>query len=244
MKILYLLCLLFVACSISFAGGDSVFVMVQGDTVQIWDTRVDANCCSVFDFSIAVSNDTVIWVQRDTAHQVCYCNCMFEFNATITGLDAGNYTVEVYRSSIVPTDTTIFVGSASFTKGATTALYRKIHQYQSNCGSPTGIWDQEGAPSFKLAANYPNPFNPSTTIRFYIARESFVTLAIYNVLGEEVKILADNARFETGSYEKHFDGSHLASGVYYYRLVAQPIDREGSNAEQNYVSVKKMLLVK
>ena len=72
---------------------------------------------------------------------------------------------------------------------------------------------------FRLEQNYPNPFNPSTTISFSIPEKSFVTLKIYDMLGREVAELV-NEELETGSFEKTFNASKLASGVYIYRIAA------------------------
>jgi hypothetical protein len=77
-----------------------------------------------------------------------------------------------------------------------------------------------GEPSiFQLSQNYPNPFNPSTIIRGQWSRDGWVTLAVYDVLGRKVAVLADG-RYSAGSYAFTFDGSELASGVYFYRLTA------------------------
>lgn len=75
-----------------------------------------------------------------------------------------------------------------------------------------------GLPSaFMLGQNYPNPFNPSTKIGFQIADYGLVTVKVYDVLGREVRtLLSEN--LSAGSYEVTFDGSDLASGVYFYRL--------------------------
>jgi hypothetical protein len=86
--------------------------------------------------------------------------------------------------------------------------------------------------SFSLAQNYPNPFNPSTTIKFTIPTTSLVKLVIYDLLGREVKTLLDEQK-KPGNYEAAFDGSGLASGIYFYKL------ESGS-----YVDAKKMVLVK
>ena len=85
---------------------------------------------------------------------------------------------------------------------------------------------------FTLSQNYPNPFNPTTDIGFRIADVRLVTLKVYNVLGELVKTLVNKVE-QPGSYQVQFDGSNLASGVYFYRLAA------GS-----YLMTKKMLLLK
>ncbi len=86
--------------------------------------------------------------------------------------------------------------------------------------------------TFSLDQNYPNPFNPSTTIKYSIPQSEFVSLKIYDILGKEIAAPV-NDRQEAGNYEIMFDGSNLASGVYFYRLKA------GSN-----IHIRKMLLAK
>ncbi len=85
---------------------------------------------------------------------------------------------------------------------------------------------------YSLEQNYPNPFNPSTTIKFSIAKDGFVKLVIYNMLGEEVTALVNGVQ-KAGRYEVTFDGSKLASGVYVYRLEAP-----------NFISSKKLILLR
>ena len=85
---------------------------------------------------------------------------------------------------------------------------------------------------FQLYPNYPNPFNPSTTIKFEIPRTSLVNLTVYDILGRQVSVLV-NERRDAGVYEVSFDGSNLASGVYFYRLQAG-----------TYVKSKKILLIR
>jgi hypothetical protein len=71
----------------------------------------------------------------------------------------------------------------------------------------------------QLLGCYPNPFNPSTEIRFELGRREHVRLAVYDLLGREVAVLAD-AELSAGSYSRTFDGGGFASGVYLYRLQA------------------------
>jgi len=72
---------------------------------------------------------------------------------------------------------------------------------------------------FSLLQNYPNPFNPSTTMEFSLPQSGFVTLSIYNIVGEKVATLVSET-LTAGSYKYDWNGSGLASGVYYYRLEA------------------------
>jgi len=91
----------------------------------------------------------------------------------------------------------------------------------TNGGNPTSITplQNEIPGGYKLYQNYPNPFNPSTTIKFEIQKRSFVSLIIYNEIGEKVSTLL-NSDANAGVYEIFFNGSDLSSGVYFYRLVA------------------------
>jgi len=86
--------------------------------------------------------------------------------------------------------------------------------------------------SYALKQNFPNPFNPTTNIPFELPKAEHVTLEIFSITGEKVKILL-NRKMSAGKYEVEFDGGNLSSGVYLYRLSA------GSNVE-----TKKMILLK
>ncbi len=73
--------------------------------------------------------------------------------------------------------------------------------------------------AFALDQNFPNPFNPTTGIRYQVSAASHVKLAVYDILGREVAVLV-NEQKQPGAYEVRFDGSRLASGIYVYRLTA------------------------
>jgi hypothetical protein len=85
---------------------------------------------------------------------------------------------------------------------------------------------------YKLFDNYPNPFNPSTIIEYQIPVNGMVTIKVFDVLGREIRTLVNDYK-TAGNYSISFDASRLASGIYFYQL------RSG-----NYISTKKMLLIK
>ncbi|MBK7497597.1 MAG: T9SS type A sorting domain-containing protein [Ignavibacteriales bacterium] len=70
---------------------------------------------------------------------------------------------------------------------------------------------------YSLDQNYPNPFNPTTTIRYAIPEDNFVSIKLYDVLGNEVITLV-NEQKQAGRYEMLFNASNIASGVYYYQI--------------------------
>ena len=99
-------------------------------------------------------------------------------------------------------------------------------------GTPAGIPKQ-----FALMQNYPNPFNPTTTIDYQLPKDAHVSIRVYDILGQLVSTLVDGEE-SAGYYKVNFDGLRYASGVYFYRLVA-----EGNNG-QRFISIKKFVLMK
>ena len=93
--------------------------------------------------------------------------------------------------------------------------------------------------NFKLYQNFPNPFNPTTTIKYEIPKDAEITIKVYDLLGREV--FSINEYKKAGSYEVKFDGSNLASGMYLYSFeVSDPSTGSG----QGYRDTKKMVLLK
>jgi len=85
---------------------------------------------------------------------------------------------------------------------------------------------------YKLMQNYPNPFNPATNVKYQIAKTGFVSIKIYDVLGKEIEILI-NDKQDAGTYELTFDGSKLASGIYFYKI-----------SVGDFTQTRKMILLK
>lgn len=98
---------------------------------------------------------------------------------------------------------------------------------------PTAIKsNDEISHSFELDQNYPNPFNPTTIIQYSVAKPGKVILKVYDTLGKEVALLANDFK-EIGTYEVEFNAMNLSSGIYFYNLI--------SGEER---AIKKMLLLR
>lgn len=97
----------------------------------------------------------------------------------------------------------------------------------------TSLEDDLNAPKeFSLGQNFPNPFNPSTSIQYNVKEASQVTLKVYDMIGNEVAILVNEVK-PAGSYTVSFDASQLSSGVYLYKMTAG-----------NFVQTRKLVLMK
>lgn len=100
-------------------------------------------------------------------------------------------------------------------------------------GSFTDVESEKTMPEqYTLYQSYPNPFNPTATISFELPTSGNVSLKVFNTLGEEVETLINDFK-SAGKYSVQFNGSRLASGVYFYRLQAG-----------DFVQTRKMLLLK
>jgi hypothetical protein len=110
-----------------------------------------------------------------------------------------------------------------------------IGAFESSLGSTlTGLIEEmnQRPDKFQLYQNYPNPFNPTTNIGFRIADQGFVTLKVYDILGNEVAVLVNEEKHH-GTYEVKFDGSNLSSGSYFYQL-----------RTNNFIQSKMLVLLK
>jgi hypothetical protein len=201
---------------------DSVFVTIHSDTITIWNTQADDNCAARFMFSVTNNNDTITVIEQDTSSTHTYCRCgLFDLSVSLTDLDVGNYYVNVFRRPWENPDTLMFIGSTTFIINIRGPSPYSTIPYQSNCGGVVSVKSekQTTANEAVLLANYPNPFNPTTTIHYLIPTSEFVTLKVFSLLGLEVATLV-NQRMSAGSYDTNFDGTELPSGMYFYHLTA------------------------
>ncbi len=103
----------------------------------------------------------------------------------------------------------------------------------------TDVKENKIISTYKLEQSYPNPFNPTVVIPFTIQEEAYVKLSVYSVTGEKVKELV-NKILHAGYYQKSFDASNFASGVYVYTIMATPLNSD----KNSFIDAKKMILLK
>lgn len=163
-----------------------------------------------------------------------------------TATETNNAGFEVERSSdnvtflkigyVNGSGTSTSINKYSYTdKNVSGKFFYRLKQIDLNGGFSYSKTIQVNASKpieYSLNQNYPNPFNPTTTISYSIPEKSFVTVRVYNMLGNEVASLV-NAQIEAGQHNVKFDASGLGSGVYFYTLKA------GS-----FSATKKLMLLK
>jgi hypothetical protein len=111
--------------------------------------------------------------------------------------------------------------------------------FDTNFSPATGIKNNSISKiDYNLYQNFPNPFNPSTIIKYSLSHESNVKLLVYNSLGQMVKELINSPQ-SAGYHEINFNASNLASGVYFYTLYTG-----SASGDQSFHSTRKMLLIK
>jgi hypothetical protein len=199
-----------------------------------WDPILSLNLKTI-DFGkveIGEYKDTVITI-RNTGDapllisSIASTSSYFSISGDVRSIAAGNsanYTIRFTPANSEPVSGWIVIGSYSYT--SPDSVYLLGNQV-------AGVRDHQLLPGyFALHQNYPNPFNPSTLIEYDLPSREYVSLRVYNMLGQEVAVLV-NGEQEPGYKSVKFDITNLPSGVYVYRIAA------GS-----FTDTKKMLIVK
>jgi len=189
---------------------DTAYIKYSGDSVIYID---DINNYA-FDI-VYMSNSYVDSVYRadSIAHTVAGNTSSALYYQTFWAY-AGNFTIQFFRN-------------------ASYKLACLIYTAWVNAGSPVFVANNSSiVEKFKLYQNYPNPFNPTTSIRYQISNNGYVTLKVFDILGKEIAILV-NEKKSAGEYEVQFTDYRLSSGIYFYTLNVGDISE-----------TKKMILTK
>jgi hypothetical protein len=189
------------------SGGDiflatgSLGVLRYGQNNQNW-TQANSGITHTFITSLLASG-TILFAGYEQGVYLSPNNGENWYDAS-DGIE-GNYV-----NSFAVCGTSIFAGTRE-----AGVWMRKI----SNMITTVNAGSHEFVKAFSLGLNYPNPFNPSTTISFSLPSRSFVTLKIFDVMGRDVATIASE-EFPSGSYSRTWNAKGVPSGVYFYRLQA------------------------
>jgi hypothetical protein len=184
---------------------------------------------------ISISNNSISVLKIDSVKS---STSYFRITGTAFPLLIGHNQSYQIKVSFKPDSLRVFKDSLEIFNNS---LQSKFKIYLLGKGAPlVGVVDNSETPGkFLLAQNYPNPFNPATTISYSVPRTSFVTIKVFNALGEEITTLVSSEK-QAGNYKLQFSAASFASGIYFYRMQATAKDKQGGD----FVSTKKLILLK
>jgi Leucine-rich repeat (LRR) protein len=177
------------------------------------DTTIDSGTSITFTISAGGENSIYKWIKD---------------GIDLPGAQDSIYTI----SSAIMDDSGIYICEVTNTIATELTLYSK--QINLTVGNPVGLRedDTELPTHYQLMNNYPNPFNPSTSISYAIPQTQKVILRVYDILGKQLTTLVNEEK-PTGTYKVTWNASNLPSGIYFYRIQAE-----------NFVETKKIVLLK
>ena len=149
--------------------------------------------------------------------------------------DSVGQNVTIYNDQSVQRNTLYYYRVYAYT-------HQTVSEYsnQDSAQTPniTGVNDQSIPLSYNLEQNFPNPFNPSTTIKFSLPEQSKVDIVVYNLLGMQIDTIAKGV-LQSGYFEKIWNAKNAASGIYYVKMIAKSVA-----SGKIYIKTIKMILIK
>lgn len=215
----------------TFLGGTSLYYFDQGSNSLVRDTLVPF-IKDITTLTRASNGACAEYVHPVSFPVLIGTNAMFFLNTSVP-----HYSNGVIK--LASLSGRIFIGYmfggilADFPNMGTSRASDRIYKIYVT-RNPFGIEpiSNEIPASFGLSQNYPNPFNPLTIIIFDIAKKDFINITVYDMLGREIQKLV-NEELKPGKYSVEFNAPHLASGIYFCKLISS-----------GYSDTKKMILVK
>lgn len=203
-------------------------------------SRYESDMINKYSSQISYAKDSVMLVSDVTGYVFGMVYGNYRYVDSVLAADksakasAGSTSGNTYYQKL-------WENSGAFTilllKNASASFANLVYTCWVNAGSPVFFidfveTDAPGYHGFRLNQNFPNPFNPETTISFYLEEESFVNLKVFDAAGRETACLLNN-RLAAGTHSAVFNVGNLPSGVYFYKLMAG-----------NKFAVKKLLILK
>ncbi len=225
-RYLVFLCVFFIGFSYLKA---DIFVETSNDSITIWDTKACEHCAIQVEFLVHISNDTITIVEHDTMPDWTTCVCYRDFSITLIGLDIGDYYVEIYRkysAVFMNTDSLYYIGSTRFNYNPVSQREYIESYYQSNCYQIDSI--EENMPiieNLQLISIYPNPFNSSTIIKYFIENNATnIRISIFDIQGKLIDVIEEKS-LESGYHELVWEPSNIPSGFYIIKLSGNDISQ-------------------
>ncbi len=188
---------------------------------------VVSNWGAIGDTAWIKKGDVPVYCVHGTSDSTIYYNLIPAYGPF---LYSSKYIIMAAHEKGITNGLRLFYGAGHELNGDTTKQDSAIHDFSAWLytilkGPAVSVREDPSLlpSSFALYQNYPNPFNPTTTIAYSVPSKTRVSLEVYGILGQRVVTLVDQTQ-NAGMYEVRFDASHLASGIYLYRLRAGNVE--------------------
>lgn len=190
------------------SGNDSLSLFINSDATRIDSIKiVYHNVCGLTRLAVKFVSSPGVLIDPST------CTARFIFSCFPSALDGHRFTINFSARTVIDTLISRSGCSAICATRQFTLPTTSVNEADHNIPSQV-----------TLEQNFPNPFNPNTTIRFSLPHSEFVTLRILNVLGKQIATLVSE-NLPAGTHQAVWDAQGMASGVYFYRLQAGPFSQ-------------------
>jgi hypothetical protein len=188
MKNQYLILIVIILFQINESRSEEIIISQKNYTVIVINKGIWANCASKFEADLAICEDHLSIIERDTSYNKAYCECTFNFETRIDSLPNGFYTLNIYREFLkqysYPKDTVIFIGSATILIDKYSGIFPVEYMTnQSDCYDQTGIDNNYIKTKLNQPELYPNPAKDFTSIKFYSNESGNADFGIYTSSG-------------------------------------------------------------
>lgn len=214
--------LIFIVFFTYFSNSEKIDVIQNENSIDLYIEDIYANCESKFASDIKIQNKNIIIVQTDTIPDKAYCNCYFDIQYNISGINDIN-NIYIYRQELkkfnYPKDTLklIFNKKLNFTGTNKINSVLNFHYLQSNCKSlSSNKVEKNDFDDFKII---PNKFSSSIEIKFYLNESADINLKIFNMLGKEI-INLNSASLKKGYNQLILNASKIPDGVYIGKIIS------------------------
>jgi len=223
-----------------YGQADSPYVIIIEDTVEFGIADLYRNCGAIFTMDAQLEDSIFTITAIDTGEPALCGLCYFDVEIIIGGIDPGNYLANYYSLDPIDIDSTgewihdtTYIGEVQFSIATNiVTTYEILSSNQSECSHTQGIKELSIPDEYVLLNNYPNPFNNSTVIEFYISNNQNVYISVYDINGRLVsEIASDN--YNSGYHSLSWNPTNSPSGLYLLSIVTGSQNR-----------TKKVLLIK
>ncbi len=220
-----LIILLMSFCTI-YGQDNSPYAIVVEDTVEFRMPGLIRNCGAYFIMEAELDNYVFTITGIDSGDMATCGSCTYDVDMIVGGIENGEYTALYYTYDVCGYDEstwetvrdTTFIGETQFSVNSSeVSPYQILTSYQSPCYNGMAIDDDQHPESSLVINSFPNPFNGSTRIDFYLASDELVRISVYDISGRLIENIV-NEKYSSGYHDIRWQANVVSSGMYFLAI--------------------------